>query len=133
MIKYSRQREAIKKFLMSRKDHPTAEFIYENVKNEYPNISLGTVYRNLTFLCENGEAIKISCGDKSEHFDGNSMPHYHFVCKECNGVMDLEMDDMAFLNTLAAKNFAGQIWGHNTLFYGLCQCCAEKDKNDNNS
>ncbi len=123
MVKYSRQREAIKMFLMSRKDHPTAETIYQNVKQEYPNISLGTVYRNLTFLCENGDAIKISCGDKSERFDGNPMPHYHFYCKECGGVSDLEMDDISFINTLAMKNFNGRIDGHNTLFYGICEKC----------
>jgi len=123
MVKYSRQREAVRNFLLSRKDHPTAEFVYENVKKEYPNISLGTVYRNLTFLCDNGEAIKISYGDKSEHFDGNPLPHYHFVCKSCNCVEDLEMDDISFLDTLAAKNFKGKIWGHNTIFFGLCEKC----------
>ncbi len=127
MVKYSRQREAIKTFLMSRKDHPTAEVIYQSVKEEYPNISLGTVYRNLTFLCENGEAIKISCGDKSEHFDGNPMLHYHFYCKDCGGVSDLEMDDISFLNTLAMKNFKGEIYGHNTIFYGLCEECKKRN------
>ncbi|MBE5939417.1 MAG: transcriptional repressor [Lachnospiraceae bacterium] len=125
MVKYSRQREAVKTFLMSRKDHPTAEFVYQNVREEYPNISLGTVYRNLTFLVENGEAIKISCGDKSEHFDGNPKPHYHFYCKECGGVSDLDMDDLSFMNTLASKNFNGQIWGHNTVFYGICENCSK--------
>ncbi len=62
MIKYSRQRESIVNFLASRTDHPTAETIYQNIKKEFPNISLGTVYRNLSLLEEIGEIIKISTG-----------------------------------------------------------------------
>lgn len=78
VVKRSRQREAIKEFLMSRKDHPTAEVVYEHVSKDFPNISLGTVYRNLSFLVDNGMAIKVPCEDGSVHFDGNVEPHYHF-------------------------------------------------------
>lgn len=63
---------------MSRKDHPTAEVVYEHVSKDFPNISLGTVYRNLSFLVDNGMAIKVPCEDGSVHFDGNVEPHYHF-------------------------------------------------------
>ena len=73
-IKYSKQREAIRSFLMTRKDHPTAEVVYENVREEFPNISLGTVYRNLTFLVDKGQAVKVPCNDGSVHFDGNVSP-----------------------------------------------------------
>ena len=58
-LRYSRQREAIKEFLMTRKDHPTADVIYQNVRLEYPNISLGTVYRNLTLLSDLGEILRL--------------------------------------------------------------------------
>ncbi len=60
MLKYSRQREAIKRFLMTRTDHPTADTVYVNIKKEFPNISLGTVYRNLSLLASIGEISKIS-------------------------------------------------------------------------
>lgn len=90
-VKYSRQREAIKNFLMSRKDHPTAEVVYEHVLKAFPNISLGTVYRNLSFLVDNGQAVKVPCEDGSVHFDGNVMPHYHFQCTECGAVIDLDL------------------------------------------
>lgn len=123
MIKYSRQREAIRTFLESRVDHPTAEFVYSNIRKEYPNISLGTVYRNLNFLCEQGDAIRISCGDGFDHFDGNPKPHNHFACRKCGAVIDLDMDDISFINTLAAKNFNGQIDGHSAFFYGTCEKC----------
>ena len=59
MLKYSRQREAIKSFLMTRYDHPTAETVYLNIKEEFPNISLGTVYRNLSLLSDIGEIQKL--------------------------------------------------------------------------
>ena len=69
-VKRSRQRDAIRSFLMSRKDHPTAEVVYDNVSKEFPNISLGTVYRNLTFLVDNGMAMKVPCSDGSTRCKG---------------------------------------------------------------
>ena len=62
-LKYSRQRDMIRSYLSSTKEHPTADMVYENVRKEFPNISLGTVYRNLKLLVSEGEAIKIDCGD----------------------------------------------------------------------
>ena len=62
MLKRSKQRESIKKFLISRYDHPTAETVYMNIKEEFPNISLGTVYRNLSLLADIGEIQKLSTG-----------------------------------------------------------------------
>ena len=63
--KYSRQRELIKEFLMTRKDHPTADMVYMNVRRMNPNISLGTVYRNLTRLAEDGEINRLNVDRKS--------------------------------------------------------------------
>lgn len=125
-LKYSRQREAIKEFLMTRKDHPTADAVYMNVKEEFPNISLGTVYRNLTLLSDIGEIMKLNIGDGADHFDGNPAPHYHFICTECHSVIDLEMDNIDSINEIAGVNFDGQIAGHITHFYGLCGKCTKK-------
>lgn len=122
-LKYSRQRESIKQYLEGRKDHPTADSIYLAIREQYPNISLGTVYRNLSLLTDLGEISKISCGDIAEHFDGNPKPHYHFICLECKKVQDLEMDSIDFINTLAGKTFDGEIMGHQTHFYGKCADC----------
>ena len=74
-LKYSRQRESIKTCLMERKDHPTADAVYMTIREEYPNISLGTVYRNLNLLVELGEVIKLTCGDGADHFDADTSPH----------------------------------------------------------
>ena len=74
-LKYSRQREAIKEFMMTRKDHPTADIVYMNVRKEFPNISLGTVYRNLTLLSDMGELLRLRVGDGVDHFDATTTTH----------------------------------------------------------
>lgn len=125
----SRQRDAILNYLLPRKDHPTADTIYNAVKEDFPNISLGTVYRNLSLLAELGIIQKISCGDDSEHFDGNPKPHNHFICSECYSVIDLEMENIDFIDTLAATNFNGKISGHNIYFYGKCPNCLKEEVN----
>ena len=78
-LKYSRQRESIKASLMSRKDHPTADAVYASIREEFPNISLGTVYRNLNLLVELGEVQKLTFGDGKDHFDADTSLHYHFA------------------------------------------------------
>lgn len=128
MMKYSRQRESIKNFLISRCDHPTAETIYENIRLENPNISLGTVYRNLSLLSDIGEIQKISTGMGPDRFDGNTAPHYHLFCKKCGGVFDLMMDNIDHINTIAGAVFPGTVEGHVVHFYGLCPDCKKNEK-----
>ena len=69
-MKYSKQREALLTLLRSTRSHPSADWLYENLRKEFPNISLGTVYRNLAQLAENGDILKISTSANKEHFDG---------------------------------------------------------------
>ena len=129
MLKYSRQREAIKTFLMTRYDHPTAETVYLGIRDEFPNISLGTVYRNLALLAELGEIKKLSTGIGPDRFDGRSEPHYHFICNECGSVLDLSVEGLDHINILAGQNFDGEIEGHQTYFFGKCPDCKNKAKN----
>ena len=123
MIKRSKQRESIMSFLSGRTDHPTAEFIYSHLREEMPNLSLGTVYRNLALLAELGEIQKISTGVGPDHFDGNPKPHNHFYCTDCGSIIDLEMENINYIDELAAKGFPGQLKGHVTYFYGKCPDC----------
>lgn len=123
-LKYSRQRESIKEYLSHTHDHPTADMVYAKIREIYPNISLGTVYRNLNLLVDQGEVIKVTCGDGSDHFDYKSSPHYHLVCQKCGCVQDLELD-LSSLDALAAKNFNGEVTGHNIIFYGICEECKQ--------
>ncbi len=122
-LKHSKQRETIKAFLMGRHDHPTADTVYMNVRQQYPNISLGTVYRNLTLLADLGEINRLRVGDGVDHFDADTSQHYHFVCSECGCVLDLDMPSIESINDVASADFDGMIAGHMTYFYGVCGQC----------
>lgn len=123
VVKFSRQREAIKRYLQSTSSHPTAELIYENVKKEYPNISLGTVYRNLNLLVEQGEILKLSCDDDKDHFDANTAPHHHFYCRCCRKVSDLPLPVFSPEQLLQSCDFQGSVDFCVTYFMGTCPSC----------
>ena len=127
-IRYSKQREAIKDYLKSVTCHPTADTVYLNIQKTFPNISLGTVYRNLNLLTDIGEAIKISTPDGGDRFDGTVQPHNHFLCTKCGRLLDLELDMKSIeeMNRLANDCFDGMITSSSTLFYGECSDCIRK-------
>ena len=127
-LKYSRQRESIKHFLAETKEHPTADTVYLHVKKQFPNISLGTVYRNLNLLTDLGEAVKISTPDGGDRFDGRLEPRNHFLCTKCGRLLDLDLDMKSIeeVNRLAAEGFDGRIESSTTLFYGECSDCIKK-------
>ena len=126
-LKYSRQRESIKACLMTRHDHPTADALYTLNREEYPNISLGTVYRNLNLLVELGEIKKLTCGDGADRFDADTSPHYHFVCKKCGKVYDLPMEHLGDINQMAQEHVDGTVDSHTIYFYGTCKDCSENN------
>jgi len=121
--KHSKQRELIYSFLATRKDHPTADMVYANVRKSSPNISLGTVYRNLALLADSGQIQRLRLGDGIDRFDANLSPHYHFVCSSCGAVIDLDMEGIGEILKAAEKNFDGTVEGHVTYFYGRCGAC----------
>ena len=125
---YSKQRQAIMDFLCSRTDHPTAEVIYQNVKAQLPNISLGTVYRNLNQLADNGRIRRIKGANDAEHFDGNTSAHQHFICTICGAVDDIFLTDLQLLDALdqaACKAYDGSISCNDIYFYGSCRKCSD--------
>jgi Fur family peroxide stress response transcriptional regulator len=126
-LKYSRQRECIKEYLNASCEHPTADTVYLSVKQEFPNISLGTVYRNLNLLADLGEAVKITAPNGGVHFDGRTEPHYHFHCNKCGRVIDLQLDELNCINKAAGENFDGIIENHSMMFYGTCRDCSKKN------
>ena len=105
-LKYSRQREAIKDYLSSVTTHPTADTVY--------------------MLADIGEAIKITTPDGGDRFDARTNPHYHFYCKCCKRMIDMDFDHMDKINQLASESFDGQIESHTMLFYGICGDCLRK-------
>ena len=125
-LKYSRQRESIKASLMNRHDHPTADALYASIREEFPNISLGTVYRNLNLLVETGEILKLTCGNGPDHYDGNVAPHYHFVCRSCGAVIDLPMEPLSDIDQKAQACTAGEVDAHTVFFFGRCAECLKQ-------
>ncbi len=123
--KYSHQREAIRQFLAGRTDHPTADTIYTCLREEYPNLSLGTVYRNLALLADMGEIQRIHTGIGPERFDGRISPHQHFICTRCGRVYDVESDNLEAVIKLAAKSCPGKIDSCTANFYGICSNCQD--------
>lgn len=122
-MKYSHQREAILNFLRTRLDHPTAEVVYANIRQEIPNISLGTVYRNLNNLANNGTIQRLTYGGKTDHFDANVMPHYHFMCNICGSVQDVHMSTHESLIKDACNCIHANIDSVSVFFSGTCENC----------
>ncbi len=121
-LKYSRQREAIKAYLCDRKDHPTADMIYTGLREEYPNISLGTVYRNLSLLVSLGEIRKIN-SEGADRYDGQMEPHSHFICKNCGSVQDVMFQAESSLSGDVCREI-GSVEECQVEFYGFCKKCS---------
>ena len=125
-----RKRNAIYECLMASKAHPSAETIYTQLKTDIPDLSLGTVYRNLNYFKEQGMAISVGTVHGVERFDGNTKPHVHFICNDCAAVIDLE--DMAVpqaLTTAAERSVGGKIAECQLSFTGTCKNCINKINN----
>ena len=122
--KYSRQREAIKANLRQRRDHPTADMVYADIRAQYPRVSLGTVYRNLALLTEQGEIRKLPSDEGADRYDGNLEAHNHFVCRECGAIFDIPPVDSKTLQKAAGKAVDGVIEESRVSFIGLCATCA---------
>jgi len=121
--RHSRQRDVILRVLRSTDSHPTADWIYEQVKQEIPNISLGTVYRNLNFLRDAGEILELTYGNTFSRFDGNAANHYHFICEECHRVIDLPEPMHTEIDAAVAAKTGFAVKGHRAEFYGICRNC----------
>ncbi len=129
-IRKTKQRELILSVLRSTTSHPTADWIYNEVRKELPNISLGTIYRNLKTLVEMGEILELSYGSTYSRFDGHAHNHYHFVCENCDQVLDIDMDFDFDINAQIEEKFSLTVNHHRLEFYGVCdECKATKKEN----
>lgn len=120
----TRQREAILQQLQGRTDHPTAETLYAELKPQYPHMSLGTVYRNLAVLSENGQILHIQFENGADHYDGDTMRHYHMVCERCGGVCDVPNP---ITGLKQVKKFKGEIRSIRLHFTGICPACKQRE------
>lgn len=127
MKNYSRQREAIAEVLKKSKAHPTAAQVYSEVRKALPNISLGTVYRNLSELSRNGSILDISVGDGFDHFDGDTSPHIHLYCKECGKIEDAPISGELLYAEARMRDFSPE--NLICVLNGVCKSCNDKIKN----
>ncbi|MBE7062237.1 MAG: transcriptional repressor [Clostridia bacterium] len=124
MQKRSRQRDLLLEILRSTTCHPDADWVFARMREQMPNVSLGTVYRNLSRLAEEGIILKLDVGQNADRFDGCINPHYHLACKGCGAVVDMPMAYTPNLNAAAEAESGCEIEGHALLFYGKCPSCA---------
>ena len=121
--RYSKQRESIKEYLSTHFTHPTAERIYLDLRKEFPNISQGTVYRNLNLLAEQGEILRISSGNGPDRFDFTLRNHYHGRCVRCGEVFDVDIDEMPGLIERIRDPHGMQFLSYDIMFKAICPAC----------
>ena len=127
--KQFRKRNAILSYLQSTTDHPSAEMVYAGLKPEIPDLSLGTVYRNLSLFKQQGLATSVATVRGVERFDGNTSPHVHFLCTACDAVIDLtQMQVPDSLRSMAEGCSGGQVEQCQLSFSGLCRDCAGRQE-----
>ena len=122
-VRKSRQRERILEYLRSSGAHPTAQKIYEDILPEFPSLSLGTVYRNLGILEEQGQVRKLQYGSTFDRYDADTDSHYHFICRRCGGIYDLPVGRELDIEHIVAEYVEHRIEDHEVDFYGICVSC----------
>jgi len=125
------QRQVILEEIMKMDSHPTADEIYEKVRQRLPKISMGTVYRNLDILASSGMINKIEPGHSQMRFEGKMQDHYHVTCIRCGKIEDAEIDllgdTLQNLESALGRMTKHGIFAHKLEFIGLCKECLEKE------
>ena len=123
-VRYSKKREAILNAIRETKCHPSADWVYQTLKPTHPDLSLGTVYRNLEFFQQHGMVRSVGVVKGQERFDATTAPHTHFVCSCCGDVIDLDDIQLdAELDRTVCEQYELAIERHELTFHGLCQTC----------
>jgi Fur family peroxide stress response transcriptional regulator len=124
--RYSKQRERILEILKSTDRHPTADWIYEILKKEFPNLSLGTVYRNLNILFDMGSIDRIDFGSTFDRFEAKIEKHYHLICECCGSITDIKIPKELKVEEIIKNKVNFKIKTHKVQIYGLCENCMKK-------
>lgn len=125
----SRQRTRLLEILRATDSHPTAACLYDQLKPEFPALSLGTVYRNLALLVDQGLVRKIDAGSTFDRFEAKTEPHYHLICSKCGKIADFEEQIFANLNDVISRSTDFAIESHRIDFYGICPLCKKENRN----
>lgn len=123
----SKKRQAIYDALKETVKHPSAEQIYEYLKPEFPDLSLGTVYRNLGILIDEGQIVSVGKIDGEERFDSKTFQHAHFICSECGAVIDVMLKGADMPDCKSVENsLGGRVDNCSLSFTGVCKNCINK-------
>ena len=124
--KHFRKRDAVLTCLRGTDIHPSAEWVYSQLKTDYPDISLCTVYRNLAYFKDQGTIVSLGTVKGVERFDGNTTPHVHFICTSCGRILDLmQLNVPEELSDAASRYSGGRAESCQLTFTGLCGNCAK--------
>jgi len=127
-MRLTTQRQIILEELGKVTSHPTANEVYDMVRKRLPRIGLGTVYRNLELMSENGIILKLEVGGTQKRFDATVESHYHIRCSVCGKVDDIDIEVQEEINETAAKSSNYKILGHHIEFSGICDDCSTEEK-----
>jgi Fur family ferric uptake transcriptional regulator len=122
----TRQRRVILETLRENNIHPSADEVYEMVRQKLPRVSLGTVYRNLEILSELGEIQKLELSGSLMRFDGVPEKHYHIRCINCDRLDDAPLGSLDNIEEKLLGATEYKVMGHRLEFMGLCPDCLEK-------
>jgi Fur family peroxide stress response transcriptional regulator len=125
--KHSRRRDAIAGAICSSREHPSAEAVYSSLKHRFPNLSLGTVYRNIAMLREEGVIKSIGIVSGEERFDGDLSDHPHFICERCGAVIDVaeEFSRGCVSAGEIAEKYGVSVTRRTLVYYGVCGECSD--------
>jgi Fur family peroxide stress response transcriptional regulator len=124
--KHSRKREAVLDKIRGTTSHPSAVWVYEELRKDIPDLSLGTVYRNISVFKDEGRIISVGVVNGQERFDGNVSEHTHFICLDCGNVLDVDAAlDRSFTEKVESENSVDVLYRQLT-FYGRCRDCRNK-------
>lgn len=123
-IRYSKKREAILEVIRGTDAHPSADWVYQALKPTHPDLSLGTVYRNLSFFKEQGTVCCVGVVAGQERFDATTTPHTHFICDTCGSVLDLHKIPVdPALDEKVGTQYGLDVDHHELVFHGTCAHC----------
>ena len=124
--KHSRKRDALLQKIQSTDRHPSAIWIYEELRKEIPDLSLGTVYRNLSVFKDEGLIVSVGTVNGQERYDGNTREHTHFICSECGDIIDVDTSIDAQLECQIEQRYDLEINHKQLTLYGKCNKCRAK-------
>lgn len=126
--KITPQRMAIAGILAKSEGHPSVEDIHEQIKKDYPTVSLATVYRNIVLIKAVGEVLELGFPDGSNRYDGNKpYPHPHVICIRCRKIVDPDLDSLDDMKNEVALETRFKILNHRLDFFGICENCLKEE------